>query len=55
MTELADEDDRAGSVPLYREEAGEMISAWNLLWIVPLSAMFGILVAALILAGEDDR
>jgi len=33
-----------------------MISAWNLLWIVPLSMILGFMVAALVTAsgGHDD-
>lgn len=29
-----------------------MISAWHLLWIVPLSALTGMMIAALITAGN---
>lgn len=33
-----------------------MISAWHLLWIVPLSASFGVMVAALLAAnGRSDE
>lgn len=33
-----------------------MINAWHLLWIVPLSADLGLLLAALLLAGgREDR
>lgn len=33
-----------------------MISAWNLLWIVPLSASFGFVVCAILaVGGRDDR
>lgn len=28
-----------------------MISAWNLIWIVPLSTLFGLFLSALIYAG----
>ena len=30
-----------------------MISAWNLLWIIPVSAWFGILLIALVSANRD--
>ena len=32
-----------------------MISAWHLLWIVPLSCFIGVMLAALMSAGRDDR
>ena len=32
-----------------------MISAWHLAWIIPLAASFGLLLAALVSAGRDDR
>ena len=32
-----------------------MINALHLLWIVPLSAMFGIFIIALMVAGGDGR
>jgi hypothetical protein len=32
-----------------------MISAWNLLWIVPVSVFVGILLTAVLAAGRDDR
>lgn len=32
-----------------------MISALHLLWIIPLSALFGVLLVALIVAGGEDR
>ena len=32
-----------------------MISALHLLWIVPLAALFGVLLMALIIAGGEDR
>lgn len=33
-----------------------MMSAWHLLWIIPVSGMFGFIGAALMVAaGEDDR
>jgi len=32
-----------------------MISALHLLWIIPLSALFGVLLMALIIAGGEDR
>ena len=32
-----------------------MISAWNLLWIVPLSGCLGFGIAALIMAAHDGR
>lgn len=32
-----------------------MISVWNLLWIVPLSATFGIAWLALFVAGSDKK
>lgn len=32
-----------------------MISAWHLLWIIPASAFFGVMLAALCAAGRDDR
>lgn len=31
-----------------------MISALHLLWIIPLSALFGVLLMALIIAGGED-
>lgn len=31
-----------------------MISAWNLLWIVPLSAIFGAILTALVSANHED-
>jgi len=30
-----------------------MISAWNLLWIVPVSASAGVIIAALCAAGRE--
>lgn len=30
-----------------------MISAWHLLWIVPLAAMLGLLCMAVLAAGSD--
>lgn len=30
-----------------------MISAWNLVWIVPLAACFGILILAIASSGGD--
>ena len=30
-----------------------MISAWNLLWIVPVSVIYGCFIAALCSAGKD--
>ena len=32
-----------------------MISAWHLLWIVPLSVFAGVMLIALLSAGKDDR
>lgn len=32
-----------------------MISAWNLLWIVPVSVLLGVILAAIVAAGRDDR
>lgn len=32
-----------------------MISAWHLLWIVPLSTFIGILLTAVLAAGRDDH
>lgn len=32
-----------------------MISVWHLLWIVPVSAASGLLLAALLRAGGDDH
>lgn len=32
-----------------------MISALHLLWIVPLSVSFGVLIAAFIMVCEDDK
>lgn len=32
-----------------------MISAWHLLWIVPLACMLGVMLAALISAGREDE
>lgn len=32
-----------------------MMSAFHLLWIVPLSAFFGMLLAALVSAGRDNN
>lgn len=32
-----------------------MISAWHLCWIIPLSALFGVLLMALIIAGGEER
>lgn len=32
-----------------------MISAWHLLWIVPLSASFGVFVLALIIGGTKSE
>lgn len=32
-----------------------MISAYNLMWIVPLAASFGIMLIALVTAGRDDK
>ena len=31
-----------------------MISAWHLMWIVPLSASIGFVLAALATAGKDN-
>ena len=31
-----------------------MISAWHLLWIIPLSACLGVMLAALAAAGKDN-
>lgn len=30
-----------------------MISAWNLLWIVPIASMFGFWVACMLVCGDD--
>lgn len=32
-----------------------MISAWHLLWIIPLSASLGMLVTALCVAAKDNK
>lgn len=32
-----------------------MMSAWHLLWIIPLSAFIGMLLAALVSAGRDNN
>ena len=32
-----------------------MMSAWNLLWIVPVSCFFGILLAACLSTGREDE
>ena len=32
-----------------------MMSALHLLWIIPLSTLFGVMLAALIVAGGEDR
>ena len=32
-----------------------MISAWNLLWIIPVSVLVGIMYMALVIAGRDNR
>ena len=32
-----------------------MISTMNLLWIIPISVMAGLLLAALIIAGSDGK
>lgn len=32
-----------------------MISAWHLLWIVPLAACFGVMLVALVSAGREDK
>lgn len=32
-----------------------MISALHLLWIIPLSASFGMFIEALMVAGRDDK
>ena len=31
-----------------------MISAWHLLWIVPVSCFFGVWLAAILSAGRDE-
>lgn len=30
-----------------------MMSIWHLLWIIPLSAMFGFFIAAMLAMGKD--
>lgn len=32
-----------------------MINALHLLWIIPLSASFGLFIMALMVAGKDDK
>lgn len=32
-----------------------MISIWNLLWIVPMSTIAGVWIAAIIVAGSDEK
>lgn len=32
-----------------------MISAWHLLWIVPISLLAGVFIAALLTASQDGR
>jgi hypothetical protein len=32
-----------------------MISAWHLLWIIPLSASLGFFVAAICVAAKDNK
>ena len=32
-----------------------MISAWQLLWIVPVSVFFGMLLAAIVSAGREEQ
>lgn len=31
-----------------------MISAWHLLWIIPLAASFGLVVTALLFANKEE-
>jgi hypothetical protein len=32
-----------------------MISAWHLLWIIPVAALFGMILTAIIVAGKNER
>ncbi len=32
-----------------------MISAWHLIWIIPVSAFAGLWIAAIIVAGSDRK
>lgn len=32
-----------------------MINAWHLTWIVPLAAVVGLVVEAILVAGDDDK
>lgn len=32
-----------------------MMSAWHLIWIVPVSATLGMLITAILTAGRDDH
>lgn len=32
-----------------------MISAWHLLWIIPVAASFGMILTAIIVSGRDDK
>ena len=31
-----------------------MISAWHLVWIIPLAASFGVVIMAIFIAGKKD-
>ena len=31
-----------------------MINSWHLLWIVPLAAIVGVVVEAMLIVGDDD-
>lgn len=31
------------------------MNAWHLVWIVPLSALIGLVVEAILVAGDDDK
>lgn len=32
-----------------------MISGWHLAWIIPVAAIIGIVVEAILIAGDDDK
>lgn len=32
-----------------------MINGWHLAWIVPVAAIIGVVVEAILIAGDDDK
>lgn len=32
-----------------------MINGWHLAWIIPVAAIIGIVVEAILIAGDDDK